>query len=108
MVGKDILCYNILQPTLRRAGDTHLLRSADVDRFLQTFLLVEVLEKVQGVMRLTHDCSIFRRWFSFGDDFKINAVLGIVGTCFGTTSALLLPQLGGMESLEEVPKFVDC
>jgi hypothetical protein len=93
--------------TCRGDGRLHLLRRANVDGFLQAFPLVEVLEKVQGILRLAKNCSIFGGWFSLGNDFKIDAVFGIIRGCLAIGRALGPLRFGRVESLEKVPELAD-
>ena len=86
--------------------ELHLLRSANADRLLQALLLVEVLKEVQRILRLSHRGGIFGRRFSLGIYFKVDAVLGAVGTCIGARRALQPPRLGCVESLEKIPELV--
>ncbi len=63
-----------------RGGDgwLHLLRRANVHSFLQPLPLVEVLEKLQCILRHAKNCSVFGCWFSLGNDFKIDAEFGVI------------------------------
>jgi hypothetical protein len=75
----------------REGALSHLLRGANIDGFLKPLFLIEVLEEVQGVLRLAHSGSVLGRRLSLRIDFKIDAMLRVVGTCVSVRRALRTP-----------------